>query len=74
MMGSQCVLGPEESPMELKHGEQMELEAKLEPDHGHLKYFLKEFGFSSINNEVFDTGSDCHAMTDVLGDTLVACG
>lgn len=51
--------------MELKHGGQMGLEGKLEPDHRHLKYFLKEFGFSSINNEVFDMGSDWQAMTDV---------
>lgn len=57
--------GTRRSSMELKHGGQMGLEGKLEPDHGHLKYFLKEFGFSSINNEVFDMGSDWHAMTDV---------
>lgn len=27
----------------------------------HLKYFPKEFGFSSVNSEVFDQRSDWHA-------------
>lgn len=51
--------------MELKHGGHMGLEGKLEPDHGHLKHFLKEFGFPSVNNEVCDMESDWHAVADV---------
>lgn len=30
-----------------------------------LKCFPKEFEFSFINNEVFDLGSDWHALTDI---------
>lgn len=35
-----------------------------------LKYFLKESGISSITNDVLDTGSDWHAMTDIYEDNL----
>ena len=50
--------------MGLEHGVQVKPGGKLEPDHGHLKYFPKEFGLSSGNNELFDMGSDWHTMTD----------
>ena len=32
--------------------------------------WLKEFGFSSISNEVFDPGSNWHGLTDVEGNNL----